>query len=98
MTAYLVACYTITDPEGYAPYPAAVAPTLLAYGGELLVGDFHSHPLEGAPHPVTVVVKFPSRAAALVWYESPEYRAVVGLRTDHTVGTAVVVDEWVMPV
>jgi uncharacterized protein (DUF1330 family) len=95
MTAYLVASYTITDPAGYAPYPAAVAPTLLPYGGELIVGDFHSHTLEGTPHAVTVVVEFPSKAAALDWYNSPEYQAIVKLRTAHTVGTAVVVDKWV---
>lgn len=97
MTAYLVACYTITDQEGYAPYPEAVAPTLVTYGGELIVGDFESHVLEGASHPVTVVVKFPSEVAALDWYNSPEYLAVVNLRTDHSVGTAVLVDQWVMP-
>jgi uncharacterized protein (DUF1330 family) len=98
MTAYLVACYTITDQDGYAPYPAAVAPTLLAHGGELLVGDFQSHALEGEPHPVTVIVKFPSKAAALNWYNSAEYKAIVNLRTDHSVGTAVLVDEWAMPI
>jgi uncharacterized protein (DUF1330 family) len=47
MTAYLVASYTITNPEGYAAYPEAVAPTLTGYDGELIVGDFHSHVLEG---------------------------------------------------
>jgi len=97
MTAYLVASYTITDQGGYAPYPAAVAPTLPAFGGELIVGDFQSHALEGAPHPVTIIVRFPSKDAALGWYNSPEYRAIVNLRTDHTVGTAVVVDEWASP-
>lgn len=97
MTAYLVASYTITDPEGYAPYPAAVAPTLLPYGGELIVADFQSHALEGKPHPVTVIVKFPSKTAALDWYASSEYGAIIKLRTDHSEGTAVVVDEWVIP-
>lgn len=96
MTAYLVASYTITNPEGYAAYPAAVAPTLQAHGGELIVGDFQSHVLEGAPHPVTVIVKFPSKEAALRWYQSPEYLAIVSLRTENTAGTAVVVDEWVV--
>lgn len=97
MTTYLVASYTITDPEGYAAYPAAVGPTLLAYGGELIVGDFQSHVLEGTPHPVTIIVRFPSKAAALDWYKSAEYTAIVNLRTDHSEGTAVLVDEWVIP-
>ena len=94
MTTYLIASYTITDPEGYAPYPAAVAPTLVPHGGKLLVADFNSETLEGEPHPVTVIVKFPTRAAARAWYRSPEYQAVMGLRTAHTNGTAVFADEW----
>ena len=97
MTTYLIANYTITDPAGYAPYPAAVAPTLAPHGGELLVADFASETLEGEPHAVTVVVKFPTRAAARAWYTSPEYRAVMGLRLDHTEGTAVFADGWAPP-
>ena len=36
-------------------------------------------------------------AAAMAWYNSPEYQAIKHLRTDNSEGTAVVVDQWVAP-
>ncbi len=92
MSAYLVANYRITNPEGYAAYPPAVAPTLEPFGGELVVADFNSEAIEGQPLPVTIVVKFPSKDAAKAWYQSDEYQAVVNLRTDNTEGFVVFVD------
>ena len=94
MTAYLVACYDITDEAGYAPYPAAVAPTLVPYDGELIVADFESEVVEGQPRRVTVIVKFPSKDAARSWYASPEYQLVLPLRKNHSEGETVIVNEW----
>ncbi len=92
MSAYLVANYHITNPDGYAAYPPAVAPTLEPFGGELVIADFASEAIEGQPLPVTIVVKFPSKEAAKAWYQSDEYQAVVNLRTDNTEGFVVFVD------
>ncbi len=92
MSAYLVANYRITNPDGYAAYPPAVAPTLEPFGGELVIADFDSEAIEGRPSPVTIVVKFPSKEAAKAWYQSDEYQAVVNLRTDNTEGFVVFVD------
>ncbi len=92
MPAYLVANYRITDPQGYAPYPAAVAPTLAPFEGELVAADFDSEAVEGQPRPVTIIVRFPSKDAARAWYDSESYRAVVGLRTDNTEGHLVFID------
>ena len=89
MTCFLVASYTITDPSGYEPYPPAVAPTLEPHGGELVAADFERERIEGEAHPVTIIVRFPSRESARAWYNSDEYQAIVKLRTDHTVGTVV---------
>ncbi len=97
MTAYLVASYTITDPEGYAPYPEAVAPTLAPFGGELIAADFASATLEGEPHPVTVLVRFPSKQAAHDWHGSDAYRAIFHLRRDHSTGTVAIAEGWVNP-
>ena len=97
MSAHLVGNYRTTNPEGYEPYvPAAVA-TLLAHGAELIVGDYASHVLEGAPGNMTIVWKFASKAAAMAWYDSPEYQAIKHLRTDNSEGTAVMVDQWSPP-
>jgi uncharacterized protein (DUF1330 family) len=97
MTAYLIASYRITDPTGYEPYVPAVVPQLMASNCEILVADYASQPVEGAPGDVTVVLKFESKAAAMAWYDSPEYQAIIHLRTDHSEGSMVLVDQWTPP-
>ncbi len=97
MTAYFIASYRITDPAGYVPYVPAVIPTLMAAGCEILIADYASEPIEGAPGAVTVVLKFASKGAARTWYDSPEYQAIKHLRTDNSEGTAVLVDQWTAP-
>jgi uncharacterized protein (DUF1330 family) len=97
MTAYFVASYAITDQAGYEPYVPAVIPTLQAAGCEILAAEHASQTIEGAPGAVTVILKFASKAAAMAWYTSPEYQAIKHLRTDHSEGIAVLVDELVAP-
>ena len=97
MAAYLIASYRVTNPEGYQAYPPAVLPVLDQHGAELLVADFNSEALEGEPSPVTVVVRFPSKAAARAWYQSPEYQDIAHLRTDNTQGTLVFTDAFAPP-
>jgi uncharacterized protein (DUF1330 family) len=86
MPAYLIANYTVTNPDGYAEYPPAVAPTLEPFGGELVVADFASEGVEGAPAPVSIVVRFPDRESLKNWYHSDAYQAVIGLRKDNSEG------------
>ena len=97
MTAYFIASYRITDPDGYGSYVPAVMPTLMAAGCEVLAADYSSQIVEGAPGEVTVILKFASKAAAMAWYDSPEYQAIKHLRTDNSEGTAVLVDQWSPP-
>ena len=97
MSAYFIASYRITDPAGYEPYVPAVIPTLQAHGCEVLAADYTSQAIEGEQNAVTVILKFASKAAALAWYNSPEYQAIKHLRTDNTEGTAVLVDQWSPP-
>ncbi|MEO6028952.1 MAG: DUF1330 domain-containing protein [Candidatus Binatia bacterium] len=97
MAAYLIANYRITNPEAYGAYPSAVLPTLAAHGAEILVADYASEAIEGQPSSVTVVARFPSKEAARAWYDSPEYQAIVRLRTDNTEGFLVLADGFVMP-
>ena len=97
MTAYFIASYRITDPAGYEPYVPAVIPILQATGCEVLAADYASEAVEGEPGEVTVVLKFASKEAGWAWYNSPEYQAIVHLRTDNTDGTAVLVDQWSPP-
>ena len=97
MTAYFIASYRITDPAGFEPYVPAVNPILQAHGCEVLVAEHASEAVEGEPGEVTVVLKFASKEAGWAWYNSPEYQAIVHLRTDNSEGTAVLVDQWTPP-
>jgi len=66
-------------------------------GAEVLVADYQSQPLEGEPGSVTIVINFPSMDAARAWYDSPEYRNIVDLRTDNGEGVVLLADGFAMP-
>jgi uncharacterized protein (DUF1330 family) len=54
--------------------------------------------LEGSTSlPRTVVIKFASREAAMEWYNSPAYQAVLPLRLEATEGVAMLVDGFEAP-
>jgi uncharacterized protein (DUF1330 family) len=97
MAAYFIARYTVTNPEAFAAYQPAVMPTFAGHDVEFVVVEHHSTAIEGTPPETTIVLKFPSKEAALAWYNSPAYEAVRHFRTDNSVGDAVLVDGFVMP-
>ena len=97
MAGYLIANYRIPNPDAYQAYTAAVVPTILSHGGEIVVAGPGSEAVEGDPGPVTVVLKFPSKEALRAWYDSPEYQKIIRLRTDNTEGSLVFADEFAMP-
>lgn len=97
MSGYVIVNYRITDPEAYKAYTAGVVPTIMAHGGEILVAGPGSEAVEGNPEPVSVILKFPSKAAAREWYDSPEYQAIIHHRLDNTEGSMVFADEFKMP-
>ena len=97
MTAYLVYSYTVTNPEEYQKYPPAAMPTLAGHDVEVLVADYESEAKEGSPAPVTVVLRFESKDAALAWYESAKYQTIRHHRTDNSDGVVVLCDGFVMP-
>ena len=86
MPGYVIANYRINDSEAFEKYPPAVGPTLAQYGGKLLVADRAVKGVEGSPQSVIVVIEFESVEAAQRWYDSPENKAVKGLRTSTTDG------------
>jgi uncharacterized protein (DUF1330 family) len=92
MAGYFVANYTITNLARYKEYLAAVGPTLEAHGAERIVVDRESELLEGSAGQVTVVLRFATKSAAEAWYESPEYQAIMNLRTDSSEGIGVIAE------
>jgi uncharacterized protein (DUF1330 family) len=98
VSAYLIFHNRIDDHEKLNAYVEKAVPTLLAHDAEILVVDETSDELEGPnPYPRTVIIKFPSREAAMGWYNSPEYQSILTMRLAATEGFAVICDEFVMP-
>jgi len=87
----MIAHLTVTDPATFAKYPPLATPMVLAHGGKVLMvtgpGMKEMNVREGTPqHQVTAALEFPSAAAFQGWYTSPEYQAVIGLRTSSSHG------------
>ncbi|MCM2310094.1 MAG: DUF1330 domain-containing protein [Steroidobacteraceae bacterium] len=81
--AYLLVQGHVTDREGFKAYNAALPPIYRKYGGEYLA--LVPAPLvEVAEGPTEnrsiVLARFPSRAAARAFWDSPEYSEAKKLR------------------
>ena len=93
MSAYAMA--HLYDP---APHPEvveyieAIQDTLDPFGGRFLVHGPEVTVFEGEWPGTVVIIEFPDRDAAVRWYESPAYQAILPLRTKNIDGTALVVD------
>jgi len=80
MSVYIIVNYDVVDPAGYADYVSRALPILLEHGGELLVANGETTPMEGEARSVHVVLRFASEEAALRWYSHPAYVAVKKIR------------------
>ncbi len=93
--AYLVGHITITNTEQYAIYATQVPQTIAAFGGKYLVRGGVSTTLEGQPAGSrSVVIEFPSRAAAESWYQSASYQAIIQHRTNNSTGVLQIIDGY----
>jgi uncharacterized protein (DUF1330 family) len=81
MSAYLVVEFTIKDPEVYRDkYSAHAGKTAKKYGAEPVAGGAWEV-LDGEPLlSKGAIMRFPDRQAALDWYNSPEYQALIEIR------------------
>jgi len=73
-------------------YLEQIDATLAPFDGRFLVHGGTKTQLEGTWPGDLIVIGFPSRAAALGWYESAAYRRILALRTDHAEGAVIIVD------
>lgn len=84
MTAYAVAhLRTPTVNEDICTYIERIQDTMDPYGGRFVVHGGEVEVKEGAWPGTIVIIEFPDLAAGREWYESPAYRAIAPLRTDH---------------
>ena len=82
MAAYIIVDVEVTNQEAYEEYRRQVPATLEPYGGRFAVRGGRYETLEGAWQPQRVVVlEFPSFDRAKEWHASPEYQAIIPLRT-----------------
>lgn len=79
---YLIAQLDVKDLAEYrAKYVKYVVPLIAKWGGTVLVASPDAEPLEGQwLGSWTVVLRFPSRDAALGWYADAEYAPLKELR------------------
>jgi uncharacterized protein (DUF1330 family) len=93
MAAYLIAEIEISDPETYDKYKARTPGVIEQYGGRFIVRGGKAQQLEGEREPGRlVVIEFPDVAAARRFYDSPEYRAIIGLRQRASKGRLILVE------
>lgn len=97
MAAYIIASYDVVDPEGYKAYVPGVVPLLAKHGAEILVADFDAKALEGEKRSNYVVLRFESEAAALTWYNDPEYEPVKKIRLDSSANSNLVLAKQFVP-
>lgn len=73
-------------------YLEQVEATFQPHGGKYLAFTGDVEVMEGAWPGSVVLLEFPDTAAARRWYHSPEYQAIIGLRTSSVVSDVVLVD------
>lgn len=91
---YWIAHGRVDDPEGYEAYRRANAAPLSEHGGRFLVRGGAQVVAEGAAKPRTVVIEFPTYAAARACYESDAYQAAIRLREGISESDLVIVEGW----
>ncbi len=96
MPAYVIVELDIHDRAGFSAYAAAVGPVLEKFGAKYLVAGPRGEAvevLEGdwTPKKLTLI-EFASKARALEFFRSSEFRQVVGLRHDSATTNLVLVE------
>jgi uncharacterized protein (DUF1330 family) len=93
MSAYVIANIRVNDAERYKDYVSAVPALIEKHGGKYLVRGGESQVLEGAWAPDRfVVLEFPSRDAALAFYNDPDYVPFRSLRQSVTESNVILFD------
>jgi uncharacterized protein (DUF1330 family) len=93
MTAYAVAhLHNTSTHEDVAGYLERIQATMDPYGGHFLIHGPNVEVVEGQWPGTLVLLEFPTLADAKGWYDSPAYREILALRTDHIRGDVILVE------
>ena len=77
---YWIANNLVHDSEAYKAYQKANAGPLHEFGGRFLVRAGRQMTPEGAMHPRSVIIEFPSYEDAVACYESVSYQDALAIR------------------
>ena len=91
---YWIAHGDIHDPEVYERYKAANAVPFARHGARFLVRGGARELKEGGARARTVVIEFPTYAAALACWEDPDYVAAREIRLPVSESDLVIVEGW----
>ncbi len=95
MKGYLIANIDIRDPHAFEEYRQKVSPLITRFGGRYLVRGGKLRNLEGELNlKRLVVLEFPSLENAQRFYDSPEYKPLLDLRTASTVSDVAIVEGY----
>ncbi|MGW7352621.1 DUF1330 domain-containing protein [Streptomyces sp. NPDC054784] len=78
--------------EEIAEYMERIEATMAPYGGRFLVHGGRLVGCEGEWDGDVVLLEFPDLAGARAWYDSPEYQAILPLRTGHATSKVALVE------
>jgi len=93
MKGYVIANVSVEDAAGYEGYRSQTAAIIEKYGGRFLVRGGAIEVKEGEPGIARLVIlEFPSVEAARIFYDSPEYQAVLPIRLDTANSTLVIAE------
>jgi uncharacterized protein (DUF1330 family) len=93
MTAYALASLHNPAPNpDVAEYIERIQATLDPFGGRFLVHGAQHEVTEGSWDGAVVLIAFPGMDEARSWWDSPAYRQIAPLRTDHIESDIILVD------
>ncbi|MEU0437463.1 DUF1330 domain-containing protein [Streptomyces sp. NPDC006290] len=73
-------------------YLERIQATLDPFAGRFVIHGPPTEVVEGTWPGSMVLIEFPGLAEARAWYDSPAYRAILSLRTDHVEGDLLLIE------
>lgn len=93
MKGYIVANVTVGDADAYEAYRSKVEAIIERHGGRYLVRGGAVEVREGEPGIARLVIlEFPSVEAARTFYDSPDYQAILPIRTVNATATLIIAE------
>lgn len=92
--AYWIGHISVTDPEAYEKYRAAIIAPLSRFGAKVLIRAGAQTVVEGQMRARTVVIEFANLQTATECYNSPDYQAAKALRKAASVGDVCIIEGW----